>query len=33
MFFLTITADFIITFLHTADDQQCDSYALQSTEF
>lgn len=33
MFFPTITADLIITFLRTADGQQCDSYALQSTEF
>lgn len=33
MSFPAVTADSIITFLHTADDQQCDSYALQSTEF
>lgn len=31
--FPTITADSLITLLHTADDQQCDSDALQSTEF
>lgn len=29
----TITADSLITLLRTADDQQCDSDALQSTEF
>lgn len=31
--FPTITADSLITLLHTADDQQCDSDALRSTEF
>lgn len=33
MFFPTVAADSLMTFLHTADDQQWDSHALQSTEF